>query len=87
MTTLKDKLEPRQTWPGVGSTVLSAHQRQSIGATKKLAKYALPVPVGAAGPRDYVPEGTYDGAELRTVPARSGANDHKLIKNIGIEST
>jgi hypothetical protein len=67
--------------------VLSENQRRSIGVTKKLLKYALPVPVGAAGPRNYVPRGTYDGAELLEKPARSGADDHKMIKNIGIEST
>ncbi len=84
---MKVNLEPKKTWPGVGSTVLTDHQRNSIGAAKRLSKYALPVPPGAAGPREYVSTGTYDGAELRTVPARAGAWDFRLIKNIGIEST
>ena len=85
MASLKDKLLSKPTWPGIGSTVLTDHHRKSIGASKKLTKYALPVPVNAAGPRNF------SSSELVGFPkmdaVRRGADDHLSIKNIGIEAT
>ena len=83
---MKINLVPKQTWQSMWShEMLTEHQRNSIGASKKLTKYALPIPVGAAGPRNFKSSELVSFPKME--PARAGANDFLAIKNIGIEST